>query len=55
LEKKFLIANEERFKILSEAFGASKEIKIGRFRKVYINQFSKPSKKIALNSALWVS
>ena len=46
-------ANEERYKISTEAFGAFKEIKIGNLEEVYINQFSKPSKNIAQYSALW--
>ena len=44
--------NEKRFKILSEAFGASKEVKLGGLENVFINQFSKPTKNIALRSAL---
>ena len=46
------LANEKRFKVLSEAFGASKEVKVGGLEEIYINQFSEPSKKIALHTAL---
>ena len=34
-----LKANEARFTILSEAFGASKEIKLGRLENIYVNRF----------------
>jgi len=50
--KEVFLANEKRFKILSEAFGASKEVKVGGLEEIYINQFSEPSKKIALRTAL---
>ena len=50
--KEVFIANEKRFNILSEAFGASKEVKVGGLEEIYINQFSEPSKKIALRTAL---
>ena len=46
-------ANEDRYKISTEAFGAIKEIKIGSLEDIYIKHFSKPSKSITLNSALW--
>ena len=51
--KEVFKANEERYKISSEAFGAFKEMKIGGLEETYINQFSKPSKSMAQNSALW--
>ena len=51
--KEVFNANEERYKISSEAFGAFKEIKIGDLEETYIKQFSSPSKSIAKNSALW--
>jgi len=51
--KEVFNANEERFKISTEAFGAFKEIKIGSLEEIYINQFSKPSKSLTLNAALW--
>ena len=50
--KEVFKANEERFKILNEAFGGSKEVKVGGLEKAYINQFSKPANSIAKNSAL---
>ena len=51
--KEVFKANEGRYKISTEAFGAFKEIKIGGLEETYINQFSKPSKSIAQNTALW--
>jgi len=51
--KEVFNANEERFKISTEAFGAFKEIKIGSLEEIYVNQFSKPSKSLTLNAALW--
>jgi len=50
--KEVFLANEKRFNILSEAFGASKEVKVGGLEEIYVNQFSEPSKKIALRTAL---
>jgi len=52
ISEEVFLANEKRFKVLSEAFGASKEVKVGGLEEIYINQFSKPSKKIALRTAL---
>ena len=51
--KEVFKGNEGRYQISTEAFGAFKEIKVGGLEEVYINQFSKPSKSIAQNSALW--
>jgi len=50
--KEVFRANEGRFKVLSEAFGASKEVKVGGLEQIYINQFSKPAKNIAQGTAL---
>ena len=50
LGKEIFEANSDRFKILTESFGALKEIKIGELEETYINQFSIPSKKIAKNA-----
>jgi ATP-binding cassette, subfamily B, bacterial PglK len=50
--KEVFIANEKRFKVLTEAFGASKEVKVGGLEQIYINQFSKPAKNIAQGTAL---
>lgn len=44
-------ANEERFKIITEAFGAAKEIKVGGFEKVYVDRFSDPAKISAQRAA----
>ncbi len=53
VSKEAFKANEDRFKILIEAFGAFKEIKLGSLEEIYINQVSRPSKIIAQNSGLW--
>jgi len=53
LGKEAFIAKEEKYKILTEAFGAIKEIKISDLENIYSNQFSKPSKTLVNNSALW--
>ncbi len=50
--KEVFSANEKRFKVLSEAFGASKEVKMGGLEETYIKKFSKPSKSIATRTAL---
>jgi ABC-type multidrug transport system fused ATPase/permease subunit len=39
--------NEERFKTVSEAFSAAKEVKVGGLEEVYINRFSKPAEMYA--------
>ena len=41
-----------RFKVLLEAFSATKEIKLAGLENVFLNQFSNPSKIIAKNSSL---
>ena len=45
-------ANQERFAALTEAFGASKEVKVGGLEQTYIKKFSDPAKTLAQNSAL---
>ena len=44
--------NELRFNIISEAFGASKEVKFSGLEKVYIDRFKIPAKNYAKNLAL---
>ena len=44
-------ANEMRFTTVSEAFGASKEIKVGGLESSYINQFDEPAKTYAQHTA----
>ena len=44
-------ANEERFTIITEAFGAAKEIKIGGLEQVYTKRFSGPAKLSAQHAA----
>jgi len=46
-----LIANQARFTAISEAFGASKEVKVGGLEQAYINRFSGPAQTFALNQA----
>ena len=45
-------ANQGRFTVLTEAFGASKEVKVGGLEQIYIKRFSDPAKTLAQNSAL---
>lgn len=51
LGEKRLKSNQLRFTAVSEAFGASKEIKVGGFENVYIDIFSKASKTFARTQA----
>lgn len=44
-------ANEMRFITVSEAFGASKEVKVGGLERSYINQFDEPAKTYAQHTA----
>jgi ATP-binding cassette, subfamily B, bacterial PglK len=39
--------NQERFKVVSEVFGAVKEVKVSGVEKVYVNRFEKPAKSYA--------
>ena len=43
--------NELRFKALSEAFGAFKEVKVASLEKSFIKKYSIPAEKLALNNA----
>jgi ABC-type bacteriocin/lantibiotic exporter with double-glycine peptidase domain len=52
IAKKNFKYNELKFKALSEAFGASKEVKISGLEKVFINRFTIPSRNMAYNLAL---
>ncbi len=49
--KKRLDSNFLRFKSINEAFGASKEIKVGGFEQTYIDKFSKSAKDTAQTQA----
>jgi len=49
--KERLFNNRTRFTTLSEAFGASKEIKLAGLEKIYVNRFSNSAKKYADNMA----
>lgn len=44
-------ANQLRFTVLSEAFGASKEVKVGGLEQAYIQRFSDPAQTYALHTA----
>jgi ATP-binding cassette, subfamily B, bacterial PglK len=44
--------NSERFLIISEAFSATKEVKVGGLEQEYINRFSKPAEIYAKNQSL---
>jgi len=46
-----LIANQARFTAVSEAFGASKEVKVGGLEQVFINRFSAPAQTFARHQA----
>lgn len=46
-----LVANENRFTAVSEAFGAAKEIKVGGFEQAYIDRFSRPAQIYAKHQA----
>ena len=41
------IANEERYVAVNEAFGASKEIKLGGMERIYLQRFSNPAERYA--------
>ena len=47
-----LEANEKRFSVIQEAFGAAKEMKVGALEQTYVNQFSKPAKTYAKNQSI---
>ena len=49
--KERLKNNQMRFTAISEAFGAAKEVKVGRLEEVYIKRFSDPAKIYARNLA----
>lgn len=42
-------ANQARFTVVSEAFGASKEVKVGGLEQTYTNRFSDPARTYARN------
>jgi ABC-type multidrug transport system fused ATPase/permease subunit len=44
-------ANRERFTAVSEAFGASKEVKVGGLEQAYIKRFADPARIFALHQA----
>jgi ABC-type multidrug transport system fused ATPase/permease subunit len=44
-------ANQGRFTAVSEAFGASKEVKVGGLEQAYINRFSSPAQTYARHQA----
>jgi len=44
-------ANRERYTAISEAFGASKEIKVGRLENIYIQRYATPAENYARSQA----
>ena len=46
-----VIANQARFTVVSEAFGASKEVKVGGLEHAYIRRFSDPAQTYARHQA----
>jgi ABC-type bacteriocin/lantibiotic exporter with double-glycine peptidase domain len=49
--KERLEVNKQRFKIVSEAFGSIKEIKVGGLERTYVQRFSDPAATYARHSA----
>ncbi len=47
-----LKANQKRFTIVSEAFSAAKELKVGSLEKAFLERFSNPAKTLARHSAI---
>jgi ABC-type multidrug transport system fused ATPase/permease subunit len=52
IDKEVFISNANRYKVLLEAFGAIKEIKLAGLENVFLNKFSIYSRAIAKNSSL---
>jgi hypothetical protein len=48
-------ANQARYTVVSEAFNAAKELKVGNLEKAFIEKFSIPAKILAQNSAIAAS
>lgn len=44
-------ANKERFTVVSEAFGAAKEVKVGGLEHAYVQRFAKPAETFAKGQA----
>lgn len=53
IANKRLTATQWIFTVISEAFSATKEIKVSGVEQAYINRFSKPAKSLAKIQALW--
>jgi ABC-type multidrug transport system fused ATPase/permease subunit len=47
-----LKANQARFTVVSEAFNAAKELKVGSLEKAFLDRFSKPARTLAQHSAI---
>jgi len=47
-----LKANQARFTVVSEAFNAAKELKVGSLEKAFLDKFSKPAKTLAQHSVI---
>ena len=50
--EKIFRANEKRFTTLTEAIGATKEIKVSGLEQVYLKKFTVPAKSLAMSNAL---
>lgn len=46
-----VIANQERFTAVSEAFGASKEVKVGGLESIFVQRFAEPAQTFAKHQA----
>ena len=46
-----MLANQERFTVVNEAFGAAKEVKVGGLEQTFIRRFSKPAETYAKHQA----
>ena len=46
-----IVANKERFAVLSEVFGAAKEVKVGGLEQAYIQRFARPAETFAKDTA----
>ena len=50
--KETILDDSSRFKAVSEAFGAAKEIKLGGLEEIYKDRFANPAKRYANNQAI---
>ena len=55
LGKKRIKANSSRYQVISETFGAFKEIKVGRNEAFYVNNFSLPAQAYAFTTTMAIT